>query len=238
MASKSTALQKAIEGKDLNDKQAQGALSQAVTRIANLTKKANESKAALMETGTQVVHVAETQGSLFLSSMAEGFLGPEKLKVGGVDLRAPVGLLGTGYGLYQTLSGEDGGHHALALGNGVMGSWLASVGVEAGRSLAERRARPPAATVPAGHTPSGIQGTWVPAQAVSPAPAIPAPAPSALMPAPQLTLSGPVREVLLTPATEGPGVEGPRGRHDRRTERHHSRFPTATPLDGQEGGGE
>jgi hypothetical protein len=35
-----------------------------------------------METGTLVLHTAETQGSLFLSSMAEGYLGEEKLKLG------------------------------------------------------------------------------------------------------------------------------------------------------------
>ena len=36
----------------------------------------------MVETGTMVVHTAETQGSLFLASMAEGYLGEDKLKIG------------------------------------------------------------------------------------------------------------------------------------------------------------
>jgi hypothetical protein len=95
----------------------------------------------MMETGTLVLHTAETQGSLFLASLAEGYLGEEKLKLGSVDLRAPVGLLAQGYGLYQTMTGQKGaGQHVLALGNGVMGSWLANVARNAGRTLAEKRA--------------------------------------------------------------------------------------------------
>src|SRR5690606_3970074 len=130
----------AMQGGKVSDKSAQSALGQAVGRIANLTKKANTSKEAMMETGTLVLHTAETQGSLFLSSMAEGYLGEDKLKLGSVDVRAPVGLLAQGYGLYQTMTGQKGaGSHVLALGNGVMGSWLASVGRNAGRTLAEKR---------------------------------------------------------------------------------------------------
>ena len=137
----STALQTAITGGKVSDKAARGALGSAVSRIANLKKKANTSKEAMMETGTLVLHTAETQGSLFLSSMAEGYLGEEKLKLGSVDLRAPVGLLAQGYGLYQTMTGQKGaGQHVLALGNGVMGSWLANVARNAGRTLAEKRA--------------------------------------------------------------------------------------------------
>ena len=143
MARQPTALNKAIKGDKVTDRQAQGALSQAVDKITNLTKRAQRSKEAMAETGAMVVHTAEAQGSLFLASLAEGYFGPEKIKVGSVDLRAPVGLLAQGYGLYEAMSGKaEAGGHALALGNGIMGSWLASVAVNAGQTLAEKRDKP------------------------------------------------------------------------------------------------
>ena len=177
MARTTTALQKAVKGEKVTDRQAQGALSQAVDKISNLTKRAQKSKEAMAETGAQVIHTAETQGSLFLASMAEGYFGSDKLKIGNVDLRAPVGLLAQGYGLYETMSGKgSAGGHALALGNGVFGSWLASVAVNAGKTLAEKRGAPQ--PTPAVAAPSTLQGQHL----------LPAPA-----------LQGQVREVLLTP---------------------------------------
>lgn len=194
-----TALQTAIQGGKVSDKAAQSALGQAVDRIANLTKKANTSKETMMETGTLVLHTAETQGSLFLASLAEGYLGEDKMKMGSVDLRAPVGLLAQGYGLYQTMTGQKGaGAHVLSLGNGVMGSWLATVARNAGRTLAEKKA--------------GV----VPPPAVTPLPTVvtmqgrPMLAGPSLFPEP--LLAGPQREVLLTPeATEGDEELGRRG---------------------------
>ena len=141
-----TALESAMKGGKVPDNKAKGALSQAVGKIASLTRRADKTKEAVAETGAMVVHSAETQGSLFLSSLAEGYFGPDKLKVGGVDLRAPAALLAQGFGLYEAMSGK-GGAHALALGNGIMGSWLASVGVSAGRTLAQQK---PQGAVPAG----------------------------------------------------------------------------------------
>jgi len=181
MASKTgtTALRTAMQGGKVSDRAAQSALSQAVGRIASLTKRANNSKEAMQETGALVLHSVETQGSLFLASMAEGYLGEDKLKVGSVDVRAPVGLLAQGFGLYQAIKGEKGsGAHVLALGNGVVGSWLASVARSAGQTLAEKRGAPPAAVAPQ----IMLQG------------ALPLPG---LMPDP--SVAGSHREVLLTP---------------------------------------
>lgn len=186
-----TALQTAMKGGKVSDRQAKSALGQAVERIAGLTKRAKESKDAMVATGAKVVHTAETQGSLFLASLAEGYFGPDKLKVGSVDLRAPVGLVAIGYGLYETMTGGDGGGHALALGNGVTGSWLASVATQAGRTLAEKKGQGPATLTPAATLPA-VQG------------AMPALTGSTGIPQPTL-VSGPVREVLLTPP---PAVEG------------------------------
>ena len=195
MASKTgtTALSSAMKGGKVSEKQAQSALGQAVTKIANLSKKAETSKEAMLETGTLVLHTAETQGSLFLASLAEGYLGEDKMKVGAVDLRAPVGLLAQGYGLYQTMTGQKGaGAHVLSLGNGVMGSWLATVARNAGRTLAEKKAgvpQPAAGVVQPPPTTVVMQGH-------------PMLAGPGLFPEP--LVQGPMREVLLTPeATEG-----------------------------------
>jgi hypothetical protein len=193
-----TALQTAMQGGKVSDKAARSALGDAVSRISNLTKRANTSKEAMMETGTLVLHTAETQGSLFLASLAEGYLGEEKLKVGPVDLRAPVALLAQGYGLYQTITGQKGaGQHVLALGNGVMGSWLANVGRNAGRTLAERRSTPNPGATTTTTTSTPTPGPVIPAPVVvmQGAPALP---PPPLVPSWPET-AGPMREVLLTP---------------------------------------
>lgn len=193
MAGKSgnSALQKVMQGGKVSEKSAQSALGTAVGRIANLTRRANTTKEAMMETGTLVLHTAETQGSLFLASMAEGYFGDDKLKVGSLDLRAPIGLLAQGYGFYQTMTGQKGaGAHVLAIGTGVMGSWLASVGRNAGQTLAEKQgapatqaAAPPPAAVPYTPPPVTLQGHLLPAPSLLPEPA----------------LAGPMREVVLTP---------------------------------------
>ena len=213
----SSPLQKAVKGEKVTDRQAQGALSQAVSKISSLTKKAQKSKEAMAETGAMVIHTAETQGSLFLASMAEGYFGSDKLKIGNVDLRAPVGLLAQGYGLYETMSGKgNAGGHALALGNGVFGSWLASVAVNAGKTLAEKRGQPQApqpqpAVIP---QPTTMQGQGVP-----------------MLPEP--FMAGPVREVLLTPepvpvhaSVQGhdDDFEGRPARPHRRRRRRPNRF--------------
>jgi hypothetical protein len=193
---KTGALQTAMQGGKVTDKAAQSALTEAVGRIASLTKRAHHSKEAMIETGTVVMHTAETQGSLFLASMAEGYLGDDKLKIGAVDLRGPLGLLAQGYGLYQTMTGQKGaGAHVLAVGNGLIGSLLASIARNAGQTLAEKRAgaqTPPVPLVPMTSSPSPVvmQG---------------------LMAEPGV--AGPMREVLLTPGTEGDEVG--RGRHPR-----------------------
>ncbi len=164
------------------ERQTKNALAQAVDKIASLTRRSDKTKTAVVETGSKVVHTAETQGTLFLSSMAEGYFGSEKLKIGGVDLRGPIAVAAQGYGLYESMSGKGGGH-SLAIGNGLMGSWLASVAVKAGQKLRAGKDAP----APAPQPPTGIQGEE-PAPAVLPAPVTPV-----------HDLAGPVREVTLTP---------------------------------------
>jgi len=212
-----SALNKAMRGEPVTEKQAQGALSQAVGRLTNLGKKSEKTKEAIAETGSMVIHTAETQGTLFLASMAEGYFGKEKLEVGGVDVRAPVAIVTQGFGLYETMSGKKSGGHALALGNGLMGSWLASVGMSAGRTLREKRTAPaqqPATQQPAATVTPAMQGQVQPQVLALPAPSL----------IPEPTVRGPEREVLLTPAAseayEGDEDEmelsGGRGRGPRR----------------------
>jgi hypothetical protein len=183
-----TALQTAMKkGPDkVPDRQAKGALGQAVDKIASLTRRADKTKAAVAQTGAKVVHTAETQGSLFLASMAEGYFGGEKLKLGGVDVRGPVAIVAQGFGLYESMSGKGGGH-SLAIGNGLMGSWLASVAVKAGQKLKDGKSDAPPA-------PTGMQGE------------LPGITPTGVLPAPpqSVDLAGPVREVTLTPEPATP----------------------------------
>jgi len=229
MAGKSeTPLAKAARGEKLTDRQAQSALGQAFKRLSSLGKSSEKTKEAVVVTGTMVIHSAETQGTLFLSSMAEGYFGKEKLELGGVDVRAPAAIVTQGFGIYEALTGKKGGGHALAIGNGLMGSWLASVGVSAGQTLREKRNAP--AQQP--------QTTQQPAATVTPTmqghaevPALPAPS---LIPEP--TLRGPVREVLLTPeADEDEDFEGRRGRHGPPRRRGGRRRPSRRGRGGRQG---
>ncbi len=199
-----TALSRAMNGEKVSERQSKGALNQAVGRIANLKKRAAQSKEAMAETGAMVLHTAENQGSLFLASLAEGYLGTDKMKLGGVDVRAPAAILAQGYGLFEAMSGRRGGNHALAIGNGIMGSWLASVAVGAGQTLRKAPTKPAAnpttpAAVPV--APTTMQGV-------------------ALLPEP--AMHGPMREVLLTPEPQPVVIHGqdfqgrpPRRRHPR-----------------------
>ena len=190
MPGKTTALQDATQGKKkLNDKQTKSALGEATGKIASLTRRMGRNKENVMEAGVLVLHTAETQGTLFLGSMAEGYFGGEKMKVGGLDVRAPAALLLEGYGLYETLSGHKGGGHALAIGNGLLGSWLASVALNAGRTLAEKKGQPVA-------QPAVVVTQGVPA--------------SHLLAGPQLVdvpVGGPMREVMLTPEPAARGAD-------------------------------
>lgn len=105
------------------------------------------------------------------------------------------------------MSGKATGGHALAIGNGVLGSWLASVATQAGRTLAEKRS---AAAAPA-------------QPAVAPALVLPAIQGPPALPEPgfpdEAGMHGPLREVVLTPeadALEGPGDWLPKLRPRRR----------------------
>jgi hypothetical protein len=146
-----TALMKAMKGEAVSDRQAKTALEEAVgkiTTLQNSAKKAKEELAGALEKATNaVVYTAETQASIFGFSMVEGYRGgPDRMQLGKVDIRAPIGLAGMGYGLIGCFMELPGSSHALAVSNGVVGSLVASLGAQAGLALAEKRG---AAPVPA-----------------------------------------------------------------------------------------
>jgi len=140
-----------------------------------------------------VIATAETQGTVFAASFAEGMYGEEKMDLGPVDMRLGGGLVLAGYGLYKSMSGK-GGTHALALGNGLLCTGIARIGRNAGRALAEKKAT--------------AQATQTPAPVAAAAP-VPAP--------PQLKgddIGEIARMVRMTPGTEGERVEGRRRDRD------------------------
>jgi hypothetical protein len=123
-----------------------GVFAEAIAKAKNLTGRFNKAREMSEELADAVIATAETQGTVFAATFAEGYLGEEKMDVGPVDLRLGGGLLLGGYGLYKTMSGK-GGSHALALGNGLMAAGIGRIGRHAGRALAEKKngsATPPA----------------------------------------------------------------------------------------------
>ncbi len=139
------ALQQVMSGnkdiKALTENQAKSALAASVGQIS----KAKKAAIAIKENGgaavSMVLQSAESGGTLFLASMAEGFAVSKgkSLKVGPVDLRLVGALPLQAWGIIDCLRGKGGGHQ-LAIGNGLMGSALASLGLQAGQALAEKQA--------------------------------------------------------------------------------------------------
>jgi hypothetical protein len=150
----STALAKAMKGEVVSDRQTKTALEEAVgkiTTLQNTAKKAKEELAGALESATHaMVHTAEVQGTIFGFSMIEGYRGgPDRMQLGRVDVRAPIGLAGLGYGLVGCFMELPGSAHALAVSNGVLGSFVASLGAQAGLALAEKRGATAPAPAPA-----------------------------------------------------------------------------------------
>ncbi|MCP4810538.1 MAG: hypothetical protein GY884_34835 [Proteobacteria bacterium] len=136
------ALAKAMgEGPDkLSNNQLKGALQAAANKLGRVEKGAQLIKENIGSTATCAVHATESAGSVFLASMAEGYFGKDKMKVGGIDVRAGGLVLQAGGLIDMLTGGKHGGSHFVALGSGVTGSWLASLGQEAGQALAQKRA--------------------------------------------------------------------------------------------------
>ena len=133
-----SALAKAMNGQELSDKQTKGALAEAMEKIGREGGKLSKLKDNMGNVGDSLIHTGEMQGTVFIASFAEGYLGEEKMDVGPVDLRLAGGVVSAGYGIYNVLTGK-GGEHALAVGNGLISTALSRVGRNAGKALAEKR---------------------------------------------------------------------------------------------------
>ena len=196
----STALQKVIAGEKPADSKKNGLLNEAVDKIKSLGGRIEKAKEMSESIAEAMLATAETQGTVFAASFAEGYLGEEKMDLGPVDLRVGGGLIVGGYGLYQTMNGK-GGSHALAIGNGLLAVGIARIGRHAGKALAEKKNAP----TPPAQTPAPTQA--------------PAPAAPTTQGAPQLAaddIGEIARMVRMTPGTEGEAVAG--RRHRRQAE--------------------
>lgn len=196
-----TAIQKVMNGEKIPDSQVKGALATAATRLKSMGGRFGRMKEIGEHVAEAVIATAETQGTVFAASFAEGYLGEEKMDIGPVDMRLGGGLVVGGYGVYQAMNGKGGGSHALAIGNGLLATAIGRIGRHAGKALAEKKAT--------GQTPP-------PAQTPAPAPA-PAAAPATSgVPAIAADDIGEIaRMVRMTPGTEGESVEGRRHRRHR-----------------------
>jgi len=192
-------LNKAMTGEKIPDSQTKGALAQAVGKLKNFGGQISKARAMSEAIADSVIATAETQGTVFAASFAEGYFGEEKMDLGPVDMRLGAGLVLGGYGLYKTMS-KKGGSHALALGNGLMATGIGRIGRHAGKALAEKKA-------------SGATPPAVPAAA-------PAPATAGEPAARQIAaddIGEIARMVRMTPGTEGDAaLEGRRHPHRRR----------------------
>ena len=205
-----TALSKAMDGKELSDRQTKGALSEALDKLGREGGKLSKLKENMGNLGDALIYAGETQGTVFVASFAEGYLGEEKMDIGPVDLRLAGGIASAGYGIYNVMTGK-GGEHALAVGNGLISTALGRVGRNAGKALAEKKEKKPEAaaqTSDKAPDPKADQGKSLPSG--------------------ESPVDGDfgelVRDIFLTP--DGEATEGRRGGRPERAK--PSRFIRAT----------
>ena len=103
-----TALSKAMDGKELSDRQTKGALSEALDKLGREGGKLSKLKENMGNLGDALIYAGETQGTVFVASFAEGYLGEEKMDIGPVDLRLAGGIASAGYGIYNVMTGKGG----------------------------------------------------------------------------------------------------------------------------------
>jgi hypothetical protein len=210
-----SALAKAMDGKELSEKQTKGALAEAMDKLSKGEGRLSKLKENMGNLGDALIYAGETQGTGFVASFAEGYLGEEKMDIGPVDLRLAGGIASAGYGIYNVMTGK-GGEHALAVGNGLISTALGRVGRNAGKALAEKREKkdekkPEAAALPSdkGPDPKADQGKALPGGSDS---------------SHEGDFGELVRDIFLTP--DGEATEGRRGGRPERAK--PSRFIRAT----------
>ena len=163
--------------KNMGEGAAKNALNEATGQLARQKKMMATLKENAAVTATQAVCALEMHGAAFLSAMASGYRGEKALKVGPVDARL-VGVPVLVWGFYESLMGR-GGHHQLAIGNGLLISYNVEQGMILGHRLREMRASD---TAPAQTSTTTTSDNTVQINA---------------------SAEGDVREILLHPAVDG-----------------------------------
>lgn len=108
----------------------------AIAKVDRLRAAAARSKEQLGEVTLSAMYATETLAGVAVSHFAEGYLGEEKIKVFGVDLRAAAAVAGIGFGIFKLLKGDASGHHFINVGMGPGASFVASRALSAGRAFA------------------------------------------------------------------------------------------------------
>ncbi|MCK6504847.1 hypothetical protein L6R53_15825 [Myxococcota bacterium] len=186
---------KADDVSKLSDKTKTAALEEAMKRADKLKDAAKALKENGVHAGMQVVHMAETQGTLVLGSFADGFVRAKYnrgLKVGPVPVRATIGVLVGAWGLYDAIT-DGGGTHQMAVANGLIGSELASAAMAAGAAVADKMAEKKPAADASASAGAGAGGAAPAALDADFKVTEPAAAPAA-------AVQGPIREIHNKPA--------------------------------------
>ncbi len=116
------------------------ALGEAIGKIERTEKKKNAVMANVVNTGHEVAKSGIRLGTTFTGSYLEGRYGDKVARPGGVPVRGVAAVPLYLVGGYFMLSGERGGEYATALADGLAASEVASVGVRAGRNMADKAA--------------------------------------------------------------------------------------------------
>ena len=112
-----------------------------------LVAKIRDSRDTMARTGMVFVTKIEAGSVLLLSSIAEGRWG-KKMKLGGkVDARLIPGIPLVLAGLYLTATDSAAAPHIAAIGDGFLGSFLASTGREIGEAWRDKAPAPAAPVV-------------------------------------------------------------------------------------------
>ena len=122
------------------------ALEQGEKKLSKTQNQLEKSLGALSNTKESLISNGEVVGFAMLSSGLEGYLGPDKLSYGGMDLRTVGGGATALYGVGQLLMGETKGMHFLNAGVGLLLPSLLLGARNAGQDLATRNAPAPTVT--------------------------------------------------------------------------------------------
>jgi hypothetical protein len=132
-----TALQMVTSGRKVSAAQARKAADQAVKALSNSKKAAARARAASKSAMAAVQHEALTLGAIGATSALVGYVGDQRAKVYGTDLRLVVGGLGLVGGAAMAFGSHKAAGYTLAVSNGVLGSGIADLAKQMGAQMAK-----------------------------------------------------------------------------------------------------